>query len=413
MNLDEICQIINGKMVNKKMIKINHIKTDSRLVEKGDLFIAINNGHKYINDVIDKCYVVSEINSTSDKVIMVDSTIEALGKLANYFRKLYDIPLIAITGSTGKTTTKDLIYEVLSEKYKVLKNENNLNNNIGLPLTLLKLNNTYDLIVTELGMNHFNEIATLSKICEPNYSIITNIGSAHIGNLGSKKNILKAKLEITTGMKDGLLILNNDDKYLKKVKLNHLKISIKELKHIKYYIDKTTFIYKKQLFTFNMPGKHLLIDVLIAIKIGELFKVSNISQSIANFKSLEGRLNIIHNKYTIIDDCYNSSYEALKGSLNIIKKDNRFKIIVLADMLELGIYSLKYHLKIDKLLKKIKNKEVLLLGNDTKYITGKHFENTTTLIDYLKNIIKNDSLVLVKGSNKFNLKEVVTALKSK
>ena len=228
MKLSQINKIINGKINND--ISFNKIKVNSKEIQPGDLFLAINKGHDYIDEAINNGAVAiiseKELDTPS---IKVDNSVITLGKIAHYIRNLYNIPLIAITGSVGKTTTKELIYLVLSKKYKVLKSNKNQNNHIGLPLTLLNLNNTYDVIVTELGMNHFNEISYLSNICNPNYAVITNIGTAHIGNLGSKKNILKAKLEILDGMNEGYLIVNNDDKYLNKLK-NTIKVNSKILK---------------------------------------------------------------------------------------------------------------------------------------------------------------------------------------
>ena len=321
------------------------------------------------------------------------------------------IPLIAITGSIGKTTTKELIYLVLSKKFKVLKSNKNQNNHIGLPLTLLNLDESYEIIVTELGMNHFNEISYLSKICNPNYAIITNIGTAHIGNLGSKKNILKAKLEILDGMNEKKLIINNKDKYLKKIK-NTIKVDSKNLKikNMKYGVIQE-FDIDNVHFIFN-SFKHLLSDVYIAIKVGLLFDIdlNLISEAIGEYQNIDGRLNIINKDYKIIDDSYNSSYESLIGGLKILQNDNNKKFIILGDMLELGKYSSKYHKKINKHLNKIKNKEVFLIGNYTKLIKGIHFDNIEEITKYLKNNLKKNNIVYIKGSRKFNLDKIKTRI---
>ena len=217
MKLEKIREIVNGQLNHFKDIDISSIKANSKEIKPNDLFIAINSGHNYINEAIENgasALIVEKDIDFDIPLIKVESTIIALGKLAKYIRNSYNIPLIAITGSTGKTTTKELISLILSSKYKILKSEKNKNNHIGLPLTLLKLDDTYDIAVVELGMNHFKEIDYLSNICKPNYAVITNIGSAHIGNLGSKENILKAKCEILNGMDNGYLIINNNDKYI-------------------------------------------------------------------------------------------------------------------------------------------------------------------------------------------------------
>lgn len=404
MKLSEINNILKGKI--NKDVSFNKIKMNSKDITTNDVFLAINKGHNYINEAINNGAVgiISEYDLDYPS-IKVDNSILALGKIANYIRNLYDIPLIAITGSVGKTTTKELIYSVLSKKYKVLKSEKNKNNNIGCPLTLLNLDETYDIIVLEFGMNHFNEISYLSKICNPDYAIITNIGTAHIGNLGSKKNILKAKLEILDGMSNKNIIVNNKDRYLKKIR-NAIKVDEKRLNVI--YKNENEFIIDNVIF--NYKYKHILPDIFIAIKVGLLFDINLklISEAISKFEPIDGRLNIINREYKIIDDSYNSSYESLIEGLKSL--DNNFKYIVLADMLELGKFSIKYHKKVNKYLKKIKNKKVLLIGNYTKYIDGIHFENLDELILFLKSNINKGDTVYIKGSRKFNLDIIKTRI---
>ena len=411
MHLSEINKVVDGIIYND--VYINKIKTNSKEIEKGDLFLAINKGHDYINEAIDNgaVAIISEIDVDNIPYIKVNSSIAALGKIANYIRNKYSIPLIAITGSVGKTTTKELISLVLSKKYKVLKSLKNNNNHIGLPLTLLNLDDSYDIIVAELGMNHQGEIDYLSKICNPNYAVITNIGSAHIGNLGSKKNILKAKLEILNSMKDGYLIINNEDKYLKKVKYKNIIKVDKSSLNIKNYQDNIEFDINNIHFKIN-TYKHLLIDFLIAIKIGMIFNVdlNLISEALVEYQNSEGRLNIIKSKYTIIDDSYNSSFESLIGGLEILKDENKFKYIVIGDMLELGKYSYKYHKKINKYLKKINNKQVLLIGKYTKVIKGKHFNNIEDIINYLKENINIDDIIYLKGSRMMHLDKIKETL---
>ena len=410
MYLKDIFKLIGGNLYSD--VKVNKIKTNSKEISEGDLFIAINSGHDYIIDAINNgaSAIISEKDFNYDiPKIIVNSTIESLGKIAKYIRSSYNIPLIAITGSVGKTTTKELIYSILSEKYKVLKSLKNQNNHIGLPLTLFNLDSTYDVIVVELGMNHFNEISYLSQICKPDYAIITNIGSAHIGNLGSKKNILKAKLEILDGLNNRYLIVNKNDKYLKKLKYpNIIKVNDKTLKVKNLNIGKNvTFDIDDVHFIFNSYS-HLLDNVFIAIKIGLMFDIDlkTISEVIKKYQNIEGRLNIIKNKYTIIDDSYNSSFESLIGGLKQLENKDEFKIIVLGDMLELGKYSNKYHKKINKYLKKINNKQVLLIGKYTKVIKGKHFNDIDKLSDYLKQNIKYNDIIYIKGSHAMNLDKI-------
>jgi len=422
MKIKTILKITNGTIINNvdETFKIRQIQIDSREVKKNDLFIAMQgkyqDGHDYIGDAIQngaKAIICEKEIDIDAKVplIKVSSSINALGSLALANRiKHKDIPLIAITGSCGKTTTKELISCILSKKYNVLKSAGNFNNHLGLPQTLLKINNNHDVIVCELGMNHEGEISYLSNLCLPDYSIITNIGTSHIGYLKSKRNIFKAKCEIMDGMSGGYLLINNNDKYLRKLKSKKIDI-VKvnnEAFNIKYDVDKTSFDLnidnKVYHFVFNIPGKHILMDVLLAIKMSLMFKVpiEDIIDAVNEFEAYRGRLDIVKSdEITIIDDCYNSSYESLMGSLSLLKKDD-YNVVVLGDILELGKKSIKIHKKINKQLKKLPINEVLLIGEYTKVIDGKHFESIDELQNYLEKHEKK-GVFLVKASSKMDL----------
>ena len=249
MTLNELKKVINGSSDIDSEEVINEIKTDTRKINKGDIFIALKgnnyNGEEFVNEALEKGAIACVVeNSITDKCIVVNNALESLFLLGRYIRRKYNIPLIAITGSNGKTTTKDLLSYILSSKYNVLKNEGNKNNIIGVSNTLFKLNKNIDIIVMELGTNHLGEISYLSKMCEPDTGVITNIGSSHLEYFKTRKNIFKEKLSIIDGMKDKNLILNGEDKYLKNIygykcginKNNELKAY-----NIKEYIDHITF----------------------------------------------------------------------------------------------------------------------------------------------------------------------------
>ena len=228
MTLDEIIYIVKGKTKLESSKKINNICIDTRKIKRGDIFIALKgenyDGHNYIKEAIKKGAIacIGERDIEENKYIKVNNTYESLFLLGNYFRKKYNIPLIAITGSNGKTTTKELLVHILKSKYNILYNKESKNNIIGVSNTLFKLNNKYNLIVMELGSNHMGEISYLSKMCNPSTSIITNIGSSHLGYFKTKKNIFKEKISIIDGMSDNNLIINGDDKYLNK--LNYINV---------------------------------------------------------------------------------------------------------------------------------------------------------------------------------------------
>ena len=254
---------------------INSIKTDTRLIEPGDVFIAIKgknyDGNDYIEEAFSKGALLCITEEDYPNTIKMNG-IDALFKIGKYIRSNYDIPLIAITGSNGKTTTKELIYHVLSSKYKVLKNNSNENNIIGVSKTLFKLEDAYDLIIMELGSNKIGEISKLSRLCSPDYSIITNIGTSHLEYFDTRKNIFKEKYSIIDGMKIPRLIVNGDSKYLKDLKKYKCGIKLYNdlvaynIKTYNNYLEFNIFIEKEYTVRFNNPCKHFVNDVLLVIK---------------------------------------------------------------------------------------------------------------------------------------------------
>lgn len=440
MNFNEIVKIVNGVLINtiKPNIKVQNIKIDSRTIEKKDLFICIKgknfNGHDYIKDAIKNGAkaIITEDNlnyKVNVPVIKVESTIHALENLAKYQRNNYNGIVIGITGSVGKTTTKELLTSILREKYKVVSNIGNHNNLLGLAITLFNLKENTEVLITELGMNHKGEINRLSKIVKPHIGIITKIGTSHIGNLKSQKNIFKAKLEIINGMNKGNLIINGDDKYLNTIK------PLKELKiikcgqnktndffclNVKPYFNRTEFDIKldNQIthFIFNIPGLHLLTNILIVIKTSLLFGIDMelIKEKVSSYRPYDRRMKTYNYPLLkLIDDSYNSSYESLKGSIEVLNKFEN-KLLIVGDILELGKYSRKIHKKIGKLLK-IPNAKILIIGKEMEILKKKykHFKTNKELINYLEMLNLNNYTVLVKGSNILKLNEICTYLQKR
>ena len=433
MNLKKINNIVNGIIINEGTIKkINNIKIDSRKVNKNDIFICIkgnnNDGHNYIENIIDKCSLViveKDINiKTKTPIIKVGSTIKSLQLLSKYIKDKYNPYTIAISGSVGKTTTKNLIYQILKNKYNVLTNEKNYNGQLGVPLTLLNLNKNIDIIVIETGISKEGEMDKLSNILSPDMGILTNIGSSHIGNFKTKKNILKNKLKLTKYMDDGILLVNSNDKYLKKIKNNknyqidYINTNYFKVKNININLDEMSFNIKIDNKNYNIKtnliGKHFITDILLAIETGLLFDIdiNNIITTIKNYKPNINRLNIIKkDNFTIIDDTYNSSYESVKALLNLTKNiDN--KVYILGDIKELGKHSIKYHKKINHILKKIQSKEVILKGDYIRYIDGTIYNTNDNIIDYLSKMDMNNKTFILKGSHNLKLDEVVKYLNS-
>ena len=426
MNLENLLNITEGILLNNyKKIKIKDFKTDTRTLKKGDCFIALKgkkyDANKFINDKL-KCSVIITDKSIKLKnipVIKVDDTYEVLYKLGIYFRNNYKNKVICITGSNGKTTLKELLYNILSSKYKVLKNIGNENNIIGVFNTIKKLNNEYDFALFELGMNHKGEIERLSKMTKPTTAIITNVGSSHIGNLGSRKNIYKAKMEIKNGL-IGNIILNGDNKYLKKAKgykcginCNNDLIAYKIYSNSKYLLF-NIYLDDEYEIIFKNPAKDYIPILLETIKIGidNNIDIQTIIKVIKEYKTYKKRLDkIVLKDFTIIDDSYNASYESVKCGLTTLKEVKQDKLIILGDMLELGKFSKKYHKKINNILRTINKKKVLTVGNDSKFIHSLHFKNNKDLINYLKTINLDGKCIYVKGSNAMKLYEIIDYLK--
>lgn len=419
MTLNELIKIVNGENSIDSEEKIKDIKTDTRKINKGDIFIALkgNNydGHEYIDEAIEKGSIacIVEENIENDKCIKVSSTYRSLFNIGKYLRNKYNIPLIAVTGSNGKTTTKELIVHILKSKYNVLYNKDSKNNLIGVSDTLFKLNSNYDVIVMELGTNHVGEIKELSSMCLPNTSIITNIGTSHIGYFKNKKNIFKEKISIGKNN----LIVCGDDKYLKR--LDAYKCGLNKNNDLIAYnieegIDYITFniyIDKEYKIVFNNPGKHFISDILLAIKVCLDYKIDidTIIDRISSFKLINKRMTILKsNNNIIINDCYNASLESIKSGIEYMKNIKDNKIFIIGDVLELGKYSKKIHKKINKLLK---GEYVYTVGNYSRYIKGNHFDNVEQLIDYLNEHKIENTYIFIKGSRRMNLDKVVEYLK--
>ena len=427
MTLNEIIDVVNGETELNSDEEIKDIKTDTRKINKGDIFIALKgknyDGHDYVNEAIKKgaicCIVEKSVNS---KCVKVKSTMHALFLLGNYIRNRYNIPLIAITGSNGKTTTKDLLYHVLKNKYKVLKNEGSKNNIIGVSDTLFKLDDSYNIIVMEFGTNHLGEIEKLSLMCNPTLGIITNIGSSHLQYFKSKKNIFKEKTSIVSGMYNKKLIVNGDDKYLKKLKgikcgtnrVNNLKAY-----NIEGYIDHITFnvfLDKEYKVTFNNPGIHFVNNILLVIEtcLEYNMNIQEIIDSISSFNLTNMRMNYLRvGSNVIINDCYNSSLESITAGINYLKNINQNKVLIIGDILELGKYSKRIHKKINRMLKVLNKKEVFTVGKYSKYIKSTSFDDVNTLIKYLGNKRIENSYIYIKGSRRINLDKVVDFLTKK
>ena len=438
LTLSEIIKVTNGNLVYGEDTEIISFTRSTKDINKGDVFIglkgntdgsiyyldALKNGAKGV--IVNKGVISNYEKIDNTFILEVEDTLKALGEIAALKRSKYNIPVVAITGSVGKTSTKDIVSSVLSQKYKVLKTEGNLNNDIGMPLMILKLRDE-EVLVLEMGMNHLGEISYLSNIAKPTLAIITNVGTAHIGNLGSRENILKAKLEIREGL-SGKLIINNDNDMLHNYYLNNkdniITVGINNDSDIMAkdisYDGNTSYKYNDTLINLNVGGEAFIYNSMLAIAAGKELGLSidEIKRGIESFELTKNRLQIINiNGYKLIDETYNANFDSMREAIRNLGKESGRKIAVLGDMLELGDYSKEIHENIGKVVNENNIDLLVTVGNDSKYINENvtienvHFENNEDAINYLKGIIKEGDSVLLKASNSLKFIEIVNALK--
>ncbi len=446
LKVSEIFNLFEMGMIFDKDIAINKISTDTRKIEKGDIFIAIRgenfDGNFYIDEALLKGAILAigdNYTGINESVIKVTDSRKAFLDISNYYRKKFDIQVVGITGSVGKTSTKDMIYSILSKKGLSLKTEGNLNNDIGVPKTLLNLTNLHKFAVIEMGMSNLGEISSLSKTCKPNIGVITNIGMSHIENLKSVKNIQKAKLEILDGIDiNGILVLNGDDKLLwnleKTLNRQIIYFGIDNIDcdiiatNISSKTISTTFniVDKKESIPFEIPclGKHNIYNAMAGYIIGKQMGLSKeeIYLGIKTYISTGMRQKIdIVSGITIINDCYNSSPESMVSAIDILNiiKSKKEKILVLGDMLELGDLSISEHIKLASIILSSDITRVFAIGDKTKYTIEKlnnhinnciesiFFENRSSLINKIKSILSCGDLILFKASRGIKMEEIV------
>ena len=454
----DILRECNGKLIYGKEEAIcENFETDTRIIKNGDVFLGLKgenfDGNKFFETALEKGATVCILQgveiqeSIKEKyknasIIIVEDTLDALQKIAKYKRSLYNIPVVAITGSVGKTSTKDIVANVMAKKFNVLKTQGNFNNHIGLPKTILNLRE-HDALVVEMGMNHLGEIRKLSKIANPTLCIITNIGTSHIGELGSRENILKAKLEILEGAKENApLIINNDNDMLNNWYQNNnvsnpiITFGIENksdimAENIELNENGSTYILvgaDASVCPINVfvpiGGKHFVYNSLCAIAVGKYFdiEINKIIDGIKEFELTKRRMEVTKNTIgaTIINDAYNASYDSMKASIEYMAKiTGNKKIAVLGDMLELGKFEKELHEKVGEEVAKNKIDILITVGKAAKHIAKKaeelgmkkeniyEFETNNEAAEKIKQIIKKDDVILIKASNGMKFDEIV------
>ena len=439
-------KILNAKKVNiTRDVEITGIAIDSRKVKKGDLFIPFLgenvDGHNYIKSAFEKGAAASlslkEDFESDNNIIYVNDSYEAIQTLAKYYLNSLKVKTIAITGSNGKTTTKDIITSVLSTKFKVHKTQGNFNNELGVPLTILAAPEDSEILVLEMGADGFGQLDFLSKMVEPDYTVITNIGESHIEFFKSREGIAKAKFEITNGMKkDGYFVYNGDEVLLKTlVESSDIKAtacgenSYNDIILENYTItrDKIDFklnISEEHYFT-KLKGKHNLYNIMFAIAIASKIGLTNedIRKAIEDTVEITGmRLQSIpyNENSLIINDAYNASPTSMKAAVDVVNSfdDFDYKTLVLGSMFELGPNEINFHGDVGKYISN-NTKDINLVisvgelaENITKQIKNDniktlHFPTTLEVSEYLKNNKHKNEVILFKASRSMRLETII------
>lgn len=453
LTIKELILASEGQLVSKcnEETIVSNIVIDSRKAGKDSAFVAIVgenlDGHNFINLAINQgCKTIIknknnnvDIENKEVNVIEVSDTEIALGDIAKFYKNKFKIPFIAVTGSVGKTTTRDMVYSTISAKYNSLKNVGNLNNQFGVPLTLFNLNKEHECAVIEMGMSGFNEIEYLANIVNPQIGIISNIGYSHVEHLGSRDGIFKAKMEIATNFdENSLLIVNGDDDCLKTLKTKDLVYKLRTFGFDKdndiycesYEMDEESINFvavingKKEEFFIPTVGKHNIYNAMAAILVGLNLNmtIEEIKDGLKNFQCTKNRLDIIKkDKLTIIDSVYNASIDSMSAALNILGRYENRRVAILGDMFEMGEFAEFGHRQVGKAA--LGNIDIMIvIGKDSEFIVKElkennmnennlyHFETKEEAIESLDNIIKDDDVILVKASRGMNLEKVVEYL---
>ena len=448
LNLNEIIKAVDGEiLVQNNDGAFNKISTDTRKIEEGNLFFALKgenfNGNNYAVSAVLKgasVVIVDEINFKNEElngkgtIVKVKDTRIALGDLAAYYRTKLGIKVVSITGSTGKTSTKDLIAAFLSGKYRVFKTQGNFNNEIGLPLMIFELSKDYDIAVLEMGTSNFGEIHRLASIAKPDIAAITNVGVAHIEYLKTRENILKEKMSISDFFENkNDLVINCENDMLNTVKesekYNLQKTGYDEsydlyARNVKLTCDTTSFEAvtkdnKSHNFTLNMVGEHNVLNALLGIQIGLDLGLTfeEMEKGLENFKATSMRLEFIKNdNFTIINDSYNANPDSMKAALNVLKNySGKRKIAILGTMGELGSHAEDAHREVGTFAND--RADVLLTTGDFKECYKEGFGSGTFVYDTkedliagLKAMMKDGDTLLVKASRSAKFEEIIKEL---
>ncbi len=452
MTLAAIAAAVNGTLyyaenADTEKVEATQVIIDSRKIIPGGMFIATPgervDGHSFIPQVFEKGAMGVICQTLPDKplgpCILVEDSFQALKDVAAYYRDQLDIKVVGITGSVGKTSTKEFVASVLAEHYKTAKTQANFNNEVGVPLTILSVTEEDEVLVLEMGINHFGEMTRLSAIGKPDIVLITNIGQCHLEHLGDRDGVLKAKTEVFTGMnRDGIVILNGDDDKLITVKDVYGKrpLLFGHKEEFDIHVIKTA---SKGLFgtaadlesasgsrvsvNIPLPGEHMVNNAMAAMAVGEVLGLNTeeIAEGIAKVPATSGRSNIIKgDKYTLIDDCYNANPTSMKSAIDLLNCADTSRVAILGDMFELGGDELKLHGEVGAYAATSGIDVLICIGQLSKAMYDSASEQQTAMTYYftdresaisaLPNILREGDSILIKASHSMGFEKIVESL---
>ncbi|MFK5968764.1 MAG: UDP-N-acetylmuramoyl-tripeptide--D-alanyl-D-alanine ligase [Candidatus Marithrix sp.] len=440
-NLTKIAVDLNAVLTGADT-KFTSCSIDTRQLQSGAIYIALAgenfDGHDFIQQAQNNgavAAVVSRNVKTDLPTLLVDDTRNALGKLANLWRQHFDLPIIAITGSNGKTTTKEMLKAIFTQQHSsVLATKGNLNNEIGVPLTLFNLNHKHSYAVVEMGANHIGEIANLTTMVQPTCAVITQCSPAHLEGFGTIEGVAKAKGEIFTQLPaDGIAIINNDDEYAKlwhdlaiPHKINTYGLNNADITATKIDLGNTSSEFTLQTPIGNiainlpLPGKHNIMNALAAAACALTCNCSlqTIQQGLQTMQSVAGRLQIIQGKQgiTLLNDTYNANPASLKVALQVLQNTSAPHWLAFGDMGELGENSIKFHQQAGQLAKEFGVEKLWTIGNISHHATSSfgegsyHFTDHTDLIRTISEQLPSSATLLIKGSRAMHMERIVQAL---
>lgn len=430
MKVRDLIEATNAKVLRELDENLDvKISTDTRTIQKGDFYLPLKgesfDGEKFIAQALEKG-AVGAFCTQNDGHLQVDNTLSAYLQCANFRRRKQNFTVVAITGSSGKTTTKELVASVVAEKFKTFKTPLNHNNEVGLCQTIFEAPDDTEILVLEMGMRGLGEIELLSKYAEPDISVISNVGTAHIGRLGSRENIAKAKCEIVKYQRGNVFIAHNDELIKSTVDFNGEKIfySIDDVKILKKSEHYSQFEYLNNIYELNVGGDYNIENALSAIQVGLALKMSaeEIQAGLKKYSPIEKRWEAVKiNGLEFINDSYNANPESMRAFIDTIFELYKNSVIILGDMGELGTDEVKYHSELGAYINSHKNfpadTQILSIGKLSKNITekitkceSKHFNTIEEAAEHIKTNVTQSSKIFLKASRSMKFEKIIESL---